>query len=61
MQELRRIINYKRIILLLLAATVNIVFFLYGNKPVKDADILYRENAAHTAYIEKIFPMKCLQ
>lgn len=52
MQELRRIINYKRIILLLLAATVNIVFFLYGNKPVKDADILYRENAAHTAYIE---------
>ncbi len=53
MQELRRIINYKRIILLLLAATVNIVFFLYGNKPVKDADILYRENAAHTAYIEE--------
>lgn len=52
MMELRRIINYKRIILLLLAATVNIVFFLYGNKPVKDADILYRENAAHTAYIE---------
>ena len=52
MQELRRIINYKRIILLLLAATVNIVFFLYGNRPVKDADILYRENAAHTAYIE---------
>ena len=52
MQELKRIINYKRIILLLLAATVNIVFFLYGNRPVKDADILYRENVAHTAYIE---------
>ena len=40
MQELKRIINYKRIILLLIAVTVNVVFFLYDNKPVMDEDII---------------------
>ena len=52
MQELKRIINYKRIILLLIVVTSNIVFFLYGNKPVRDEDILNKENVAHEAYIE---------
>lgn len=52
MQELKRIINYKRIILLLIVVTANIVFFLYGNKPVRDEDILNKENVAHEAYIE---------
>ena len=43
MQELKRIINYKRIILLLIAATVNVVFFLYDNKPVMDEDIITKK------------------
>ena len=46
MQELKRIINYKRIILLLIAVTVNVVFFLYDNKPVMDEDIINKENVA---------------
>ena len=52
MQELKRIINYKRIILLLIAATVNVVFFLYDNKPVMDEDIINKENVAHETYIK---------
>lgn len=52
MQELKRIINYKRIILLLIAVTVNVVFFLYDNKPVMDEDIINKENVAHETYIK---------
>lgn len=52
MQELKRIINYKWIILLLIAATVNVVFFLYDNKPVMDEDIINKENVAHETYIK---------
>lgn len=52
MQELKSIINYKRIILLLIAATVNVVFFLYDNKPVMDEDIINKENVAHETYIK---------
>lgn len=52
MQELKRIINYKRIILLLIAVTVNVVFFLYDDKPVMDEDIINKENVAHETYIK---------
>ena len=54
MQELKRIINYKRIILLLIAATVNVVFFLYDNKPVMDEDIINKENRSeeHTSELQ---------
>ena len=33
MQELKRVINYKKLILIAAIALVNIIFFLYANKP----------------------------
>lgn len=43
MQELKRVINYKKLILIAIIALVNIIFFLYANKPVTDEGILTSE------------------
>ena len=43
MQELKRVINYKKLILIAAIALVNIIFFLYANKPVTDEGILSSE------------------
>ena len=53
MQELKRVINYKKLILLTFVAVANIIFFIYGNKPVKDEAILNKERASHASYIEE--------
>lgn len=53
MQELKRVINYKKLILLAFVAVANIIFFIYGNKPVKDEAILNKERASHASYIEE--------
>lgn len=58
MQELKRIINYKRIILLLIAVTVNVVFFLYDNKPVMDEDIINKMKMLLMRHILRIITKK---
>ena len=53
MQELKRVINYKKLILIAAIALVNIIFFLYANKPVTDEGILSSEKNTHTRYLEE--------
>ena len=53
MQELKRVINYKKLILIAIIALVNIIFFLYANKPVTDEGILTSEKNAHASYLEE--------
>ena len=53
MQELKRVINYKKLILIAAIALVNIIFFLYANKPVTDEGILSSEKKTHTRYLEE--------
>lgn len=53
MQELKRVINYKKLILIAVIVLVNIIFFLYANKPVTDEGILDSEKNTHTRYLEE--------
>ena len=53
MQELKRVINYKKLILIAAIALVNIIFFLYANRPVTDEGILDSEKNIHARYLEE--------
>ena len=53
MQELRRVLSLKKLMLIVLVAVCNIIFFLYANKPVTDDNILEKETIQHETYLNE--------